>query len=81
MSRKWSLAAEVARDKLFDQLMFSGLGAAERWQLIDNFAHALAEQIRNSEELRDYTDDHMSDCNMAADLIDPRPASTKEGTA
>jgi hypothetical protein len=30
-----------------------------------------ARRIRNPEELRDYTDDHMSDCNMAADLIDP----------
>lgn len=34
-------------------------------------AHRLAEQIRNSEQLRDATDDHMSDCLMAADLIDP----------
>lgn len=30
-----------------------------------------AELIRNSPELRDLTDDHMSDCNAAADLIDP----------
>jgi predicted RecB family endonuclease len=30
-----------------------------------------AEEIRHSKKLRDYTDDHMSDCNMAADLIDP----------
>lgn len=35
------------------------------------YAHELAEKIRHSEKLRDYTDDHMSDCNMAADLIDP----------
>jgi len=47
MSRKWSPAAEVARDKLFDQLQFSGLPAAERWRLIDDFAHALAEQQRD----------------------------------
>lgn len=30
-----------------------------------------ADRIRNSEELRDLTDDHMSDCIAAADLIDP----------
>lgn len=34
-------------------------------------ARELAEKIRNSPELRDLTDDHMSDCNAAADLIDP----------
>jgi hypothetical protein len=39
--------------------------------LLDAYAHELAEKIRNSERLRDYTDDHMSDCNEAADLIDP----------
>ncbi|MFF9525383.1 hypothetical protein ACF1DV_25890 [Streptomyces achromogenes] len=33
--------------------------------------HEAAERIRNSKRLRDYTDDHMSDCNAAADLIDP----------
>ena len=38
---------------------------------VDAFAHELAEQIRNSEELRDLTDDHMGDCYAAADLIDP----------
>lgn len=38
---------------------------------IDAYAHELAEQIRNSLELRDLTDDHMSDCYAAADLIDP----------
>jgi hypothetical protein len=40
-------------------------------ELIDAYAHELAESIRNSEELRDFTDDHMSDCNAAADFIDP----------
>lgn len=30
-----------------------------------------ADLIRNSEELRDLTDDHMGDCYAAADLIDP----------
>ncbi len=38
---------------------------------LNRHAHVLAEKIRNSDRLRDYTDDHMSDCNMAADLIDP----------
>ncbi|HLL34197.1 MAG TPA: hypothetical protein VK545_09960 [Streptomyces sp.] len=33
--------------------------------------HEAAERIRNSKRLRDYTDDHMGDCNAAADLIDP----------
>ncbi|MFF4834068.1 hypothetical protein [Streptomyces sp. NPDC001315] len=40
--------------------------------VLDQHAHELAEQIRNSEQLRDATDDHMSDCLMAADLIDPK---------
>lgn len=39
--------------------------------LLDRYAHELAEEIRNSKELRDLTDDHMSDCCAAADLIDP----------
>lgn len=44
----------------------------ERWERIKReHAHELAEKIRNSEELRDATDDHMGDCLMAADLIDP----------
>lgn len=43
----------------------------------DAHAHRLAEKIRNSEELRDLTDDHMSDCNAAADLIDPGGAPTQ----
>lgn len=33
--------------------------------------HEAAERIRNSKRLRDYTDDHMSDCYEAADEIDP----------
>jgi hypothetical protein len=32
------------------------------------------EKIRNSKKLRDLTDDHMSDVNAAADLIDPEVA-------
>lgn len=38
---------------------------------INAFAHELAEQIRNSDELRSLTDDHMRDCDAAADFIDP----------
>jgi hypothetical protein len=52
-------------DRVFDIL--SGVIAFTE----DRHAHELAEKIRNSEELRDFTDDHMSDCNAAADFIDP----------
>lgn len=45
-------------------------------RMVDAYAHELAEKIRNSKKLRDFTDDHMSDCNAAADLIDPG----KQGT-
>lgn len=84
MSRKWSPAADVARDKLFDQLMFSGLPSGERWQLIDDFAHALAEQIRayaDRTEILGPVERHESEgAREAADLIDPRPRpeSSKE---
>lgn len=44
---------------------------AQKTRFIDDFARELAEQIRTSERLRDLTDDHMSDCNAAADEIDP----------
>lgn len=40
--------------------------------VLNQHAHQLAEQIRNSKQLRDATDDHMSDCLMAADEIDPK---------
>lgn len=43
----------------------------DRQRVFDIVAHECAEMIRNSEQLRDETDDHMGDCNMAADLIDP----------
>lgn len=33
--------------------------------------HEAAERIRSSERLRSFTDDHMGDCNEAADEIDP----------
>lgn len=46
-------------------------GAEELQKHLDAHAHELAERIRNSEELRNLTDDHMHDCNAAADLIDP----------
>lgn len=61
-----------ARDDLVHRLNSMAslpLGRAE--ELVDAFAHELAERIRNSKELRNLTDDHMSDCNAAADLIDP----------
>lgn len=41
------------------------------FNLLNVHAHELAEEIRNSEKLRDYTDDHMGDCEAAAGLIDP----------
>lgn len=78
MSRKWAPATETARDKLQEQLMFSGLSPADRWRLIDDFAHALAEQQR------DWADDSLEFGNptgmtpemlpgvrWGADLIDP----------
>ncbi len=40
-------------------------------EILNDHARELAEKIRNSPELRDLTDDHMGDCNAAADLIDP----------
>ncbi|GAA3018524.1 hypothetical protein [Streptomyces fulvorobeus] len=48
-------------------------GLAEH--ILARHAHELAEQIRNSGRLRDITDDHMSDCNAAADEIDPEATS------
>lgn len=39
-------------------------------EILNQHARELAERIRNSEELRDLTDDHMGDCDAAADLID-----------
>lgn len=40
-------------------------------RIMQAFGHEFAEKIRNSERLRDLTDDHMSDVNAAADEIDP----------
>lgn len=59
-----------ARKALFEAL-WDNYTIAQKSRFINDFAHELAEQIRNSESLRNLTDDHMSDCNAAADLIDP----------
>ena len=87
MSRKWSPAVEVARDNLFDQLMFSGIPAAERWQLIDNFAHALAGQQRawaeDSLEFGDpegLTAEMLPGVHAAANWIDPSPPERPVGS-
>lgn len=40
-------------------------------EILNLHAHELAEKIRNSKRLRDYTDDHMSDMYEAANEIDP----------
>lgn len=70
----------TARKDLIDSLAFyfhrsswppEGTAKGEAERLVDAFAHELAEQIRNSKELRILTDDHMRDCYAAADLIDP----------
>ncbi|MBX9392262.1 hypothetical protein K4749_01275 [Streptomyces sp. TRM72054] len=55
MSRKWSPAAEVARDKLFDQLMFSDMSAADRYRMIDEIPDVIdpqksASPVRPDEE-------------------------------
>lgn len=61
----------TARPTPRQRLTRAGLSAAFADLVLTEHAHQLAEQIRNSEQLRDATDDHMSDCLMAADLIDP----------
>lgn len=48
---------------------FSELITAAR-QRVDTFVHELSDEIRNSEKLRDLTDDHMHDCNAVADFIE-----------
>jgi len=57
---------EKIRSAFTTQYLKDALDEFER-----GYAHELAEKIRNSDELRDLTDDHMSDCYAAADLIDP----------
>lgn len=64
----------TARDELIKTLQLN-----PEWEvtkliadtILNQHAHELAEKIRNSPELRDLTDDHMRDCDAAADLIDP----------
>lgn len=48
-----------------------GVLAAILDELLAAYAHELAEQIRASEYLRDWTDDHMGDCYATANFIDP----------
>ncbi|MFJ3588600.1 hypothetical protein ACIQUY_04830 [Streptomyces sp. NPDC090231] len=59
----WSMQYRISGDK-------PGAKAFAR-VFLDRHARALAERIRTSDRLRDYTDDHMSDMNEAADEIDP----------
>jgi hypothetical protein len=59
----WSMEYRITGDKPKAQ--------AFARSFLNQHAHALAERIRNSKRLRDYTDDHMGDCNEAADEIDP----------
>lgn len=59
-----------AREALFWAL-WDNYTVAQKNRFINDFARELAEQIRTSPRLRDLTDDHMSDCNAAADEIDP----------
>lgn len=64
------LTGDPAYDKAFAALAdCPTFGAVEK--ALKMYAHELAEAIRNSESLRNHTDDHMGDCNAAADLIDP----------
>jgi len=70
--------AEVARNAILDAAARdepTGWMDPSILDAIDEYRaaveHEAAERIRNSKWLRDYTDDHMSDCNMAADEIDP----------
>lgn len=62
----WSMAYRITGDKP-KAMEFAR-------DFLDRHAHFLAEKIRNSDRLRSYTDDHMSDCNEAADEIDPEVA-------
>jgi hypothetical protein len=61
----------TATTRIYPEAPWTGLRLGDLRRVLDDHAHALAEKIRNSDRLRDYTDDHMSDCNMAADEIDP----------
>ncbi|WNI28638.1 hypothetical protein [Streptomyces sp. ITFR-6] len=50
---------------------YRAIAASEVSAYRDAILREAAQKIRNSDRLRDYTDDHMSDCNEAADEIDP----------
>lgn len=91
MSRKWTASVEVARDKLCDQLQFSGMDAGAGWQMVDDLIHALAQQQRDwagdALEFGDpegLTAETAPGARWAADLIDPyygvRPAGGEETT-
>jgi hypothetical protein len=74
LSDKRCCRAEHARNprQLLLTMRHEDVTEDEMKAAIDGYAHHLAETIRNSEQLRDATDDHMSDCLMAADVIDPK---------
>lgn len=60
-----------ASERLWKALPDNYTGA-EKARLMNDWAAELSDKIRDSEWLRDLTDDHMGDCNAAADVIDPR---------
>ena len=61
-----------ARDRLVNLLLGNREQRTARAdEILAEHAAELADRIRNSDELRDLTDDHMGDCNAAADFIDP----------
>ncbi|MGW1268179.1 hypothetical protein [Streptomyces sp. NPDC002491] len=61
----------TATTRIYPDAPWTGLRLGDLRRVLDDHAHELAEQIRNSKRLRDYTDDHMGDCYEAADEIDP----------
>lgn len=61
---------EIDGDSSELSLLCDFLDLAGKW-LPDMIRHRAADAIRNSDALRDLTDDHMSDCEAAADEIDP----------
>lgn len=65
----WSDASDADRHE------YLAIARREVSALLDHHAHEMAEKIRNSEVLRSYTDGHMGDCLMAADLIDSEVAT------
>ncbi|MET9126919.1 hypothetical protein [Streptomyces sp. NPDC004528] len=65
----------AARLSVFDVARSEDSDDGDLFDALDTFRaaveHEAAVRIRNSERLRSYTDDHMGDCNEAADEIDP----------